>query len=71
MLAARIMMGVLSVLLWIGLYVALRTGKMVNLAWKSMPVFDRRNRPRYYWYSITMVAGLSAFFAYLAIRAPA
>jgi hypothetical protein len=64
------MAGTFAILIWIGLYVALRRGKMVNLAWMSMPVFDRRDRPRYYWFSIAVVAGLSAFCAYLAIWAP-
>jgi hypothetical protein len=67
--AARIMAGTVACLFGAGVYFALRTGKMVNLA-DPLTLFTRRDRPRYYWYSILMVGGLSAFCAYLAIFAP-
>jgi hypothetical protein len=66
---ARIMAGTVACLFGAGVVFALRTGKMVNLA-DRLSVFTRRDRPRYYWYSILLAAGLSAFCAYLAIFAP-
>jgi hypothetical protein len=63
------MAGTLACLICVGVLVALKTGKMINLA-DRLTIFSRRDRPRYYWYSIALVAGLSAFCAYLAIFAP-
>lgn len=66
---ARIMAGTIACLFCVGVVLALKTGKMVNLA-DPLNIFSRRDRPKYYWYSIVLVAGLSAFSAYLAIFAP-
>lgn len=65
---ARIMAGTIASLICVGLVIAVKTGKMVNLA--DRLTFSRRDRPRYYWYSFALVAGLSTFCAYLAIFAP-
>ncbi|HEX5265111.1 MAG TPA: hypothetical protein VFW13_16390 [Phenylobacterium sp.] len=65
-LIARLMVGSLAVAIWAGLAVALRTGKMVNLAWSSMPIFERRDRPVYFWINIAMSAALSVFCVALA-----
>jgi len=66
---ARIMAGTIASLIFVGVLAALKTGKMVNPA-DAWSIFSRRGRPRYYWYSIVLVAGLSAFCAYLAVFAP-
>ena len=65
----RIVAGILASLVCLGLLVALKTGRMVNLA-NMLSTFSRRDRPRYFWYNIALVAGLALFCAYLAIFPP-
>jgi hypothetical protein len=70
MFGARIVMGTLAILIWIGLAVALRTSKMCNFAWLLQKTVSRHERPVYYWFNFALAAGLSAFCGYLVIWAP-
>ncbi len=70
MLVARIVAGTLTVLIWIGLSVALRTSKMCDFALLLQGAVSRNDRPAYYWWNFALAAGLSAFCGYLAIWAP-
>lgn len=66
---ARIMAGMIACLIAAGLVVAVKTGKMVNPG-SFWALFSPQDRPRYFWYTIALGVGLSAFCAYLAIFAP-